>query len=143
MRAAERPTVLVAHNDGDTRSLLRFWLEYEGYDVMEAADGPEAVELTHGRRPDLILMAERMPKLGGLEATRRIRQQSEEYVFAILVLSAYPTTEAHAAAVNAGCDSFVPQPVDFDLLGELLGRLLPGAAGGSRAAARGDAAVAP
>jgi CheY-like chemotaxis protein len=46
MREAERPTVLVAHYDEDTRSLLRFWLEAEGYCVTEAADGQEAA----GRR---------------------------------------------------------------------------------------------
>ena len=126
MLEAGRPTVMVAHNHEDTRSLLRFWLESEGYDVVEAADGQEAVELTRVQCPDLLLMSERMPKLGGLEATRRIRQQGEECVFKILVLSSYPTPEAHAAAVNAGCDSFIPQPVDFALLGELLGRLLHG-----------------
>lgn len=142
MREAGRPTVMVAHNDEDTRSLLRFWLENEGYDVVEAADGQEAVELTRSRSIDLILMSERMPKLGGLEAMRRIRQQGEEHVFTILVLSAYPTTEARAAAVKAGCDSFIPQPVDFDLLGEILGRLPHGAAGARRAASarRGVAA---
>lgn len=124
--------MMVAHSDEDTRCLLRFWLEYEGYDVVEAADGQEAVELTRGDCPDLILMSERMPTLGGLEATRRIRQQGEGCVFSILVLSSYPTTEARAAAVNAGCDLFIPQPVDFDLLGKILGRLLSG-----------DAAAAP
>ena len=143
MRAAGRPTVMVAHNDEDTRRLLRFWLEHEGYEVVEAADGQEAVELTRGKCPDLILMSERMPRLGGLEAARRIRQQGEECLFTILVLSSSPTTEARAAAVNAGCDSFIPQPVDFDLLSELLGRLLHGASAGLRAAARGDAAAAP
>jgi CheY-like chemotaxis protein len=130
MRAAGRPTVMVAHSHGDTRSLLRLWLEYEGYDVVEAADGQEVVELTLGKCPDLLLMSERMSKLGGLETTR-------------LILSSYPSKEAHAAAVKAGCDSFIPQPVDFDLLGELLGRLLRGASDGRRAAARGEAAVAP
>lgn len=135
MREAERPTVMVAHNDEDMRFLLRFWLEGEGYDVVEAADGQDAVELTRGKRPDLMLVSERIPKFGGLETTRRIRQQSKGCGLPILILSSYPTTEAHAAAVGAGCDSLIPEPVDFDLLGELLGRLLRGAAVGRRAAA--------
>lgn len=130
-----RPTVMVAHNDEDTRHLLRFWLEAEGYSVVEAADGQAAVELTRGHCPDLILMSERMPNLGGLDAARHIRRHSEECVFPIVALSSYPTAEARAAAVNAGCDSFVPQPVDFDFLGELLGRLLREAAGRRPAAA--------
>jgi two-component system cell cycle response regulator DivK len=108
MRKAGRPTVMVAHHDEDSRYLLRFWLEHEGYDVVEAADGQAAVELTRGRCPDLILMAERMPRLGGSEAARRIRQHSVECVYPIVALSSYPTAETRAAAVNAGCDSFIP-----------------------------------
>lgn len=135
MLEAGRPTVMVAHNDDDTRYLLRFWLEGNGYSVVEAADGQAAVELTRSRCPELILMSERMPKLGGLEAARRIRQQSVECAFLIVALSSYPTAEAQAAAINAGCDLFIPQPLDFDRLGELLARLLQNAAGGRRAAA--------
>jgi CheY-like chemotaxis protein len=134
---------MVAHNDEDTRSLLRFWLEAEGYCVTEAADGQEAVELARGKCPDLILMSERMPKLGGLEAARRVRQQGEECVFPIVVMSAYPLAVAQAAAINAGCDSYIPQPVDFDLLGDLLTRLLRGAAGGRRQEARAGIALSP
>jgi two-component system response regulator (stage 0 sporulation protein F) len=66
---------MVAHHDEDTRFLLRLWLEAAGYSVVDAADGEGAVELTRGQCPDLILMSERMPKLGGLEAVRRIRQR--------------------------------------------------------------------
>lgn len=140
MLEAGRPTVMVAHNDEDTRSLLRFWLESEGYSVVEAADGEEAVELTRGKCPNLILMSERMPKLGGLEATRRIRRQSRECFFPIVAMSTYPTTEAQAAAITAGCDSFIPEPFGFDLLGDLLSRFLRGAAGGQREAAHAIAA---
>lgn len=115
---------MVAHNDEDTRSLLRFWLEAGGYSVVEAADGLEAVEMARGKCPDLILMSERMPKLGGLEAARRIRQHLNECVSPIVAMSAYPTPEARAAAVNAGCNLLITPPLDFDLLENILGRLL-------------------
>lgn len=125
MYEAGRTTVMVAHYDDDTRSTLRYWLEAEGYGVVEAANGFEAVEMACGKCPDLILMSERMPKLGGLEATRRIRRHCEECAFPIVGMSSYPTREAHAAALNAGCDLLIPEPVNFDLLGDLLKRLLP------------------
>ena len=130
MREAKRPTVMVADGYEDTRSLLRFWLESEGYGVVEAGDGQVAFELTCGQCPDLILMSERMPVLGGVEASRLIRQRGKGCVFPIVVMSSYPTKEARDAALAAGCDSFIPQPVNFDLLSDLLRRLLPGAAGG-------------
>lgn len=125
MREAGRPTVLVADNNEDTRFLLRFWLEAEGYRVVEAASGQEAVELTCGKCPDLILMSERMPALGGVEATRRIREQCKQCILPIVCLSTYPTQEAQASALAGGCDSFVAEPLDFRSLGILLSSLLP------------------
>ncbi len=73
----------------------------------------------------LILMSERMPVLDGVEAARRIRRQKEECVFPIVAMSTYPTKDAQAAAFAAGCDSFVAEPIDFDLLSNLLSHLLP------------------
>jgi CheY-like chemotaxis protein len=134
---------MVAHNHEDTRSLLGFWLKSEGYSVVEAADGQEAVELIGGKCLDLILMSERMPKLGGFEATRRIRQQRQECVLPVVVMSTYPTTEAHSGAINVGCDSLIPEPVDFDLLGDLLSHLLRGAAGNHRRAAAAGITALP
>lgn len=125
MRDTRRPTVLVAANNEDTRFVLRFWLEAEGYGVVEAADGEEAVELACGRPPDLILMSERMPRLGGFEATRRIREQVAQYICPIVCMSTYPTQETRACALDGGCDSFIAEPPDFDNLGSLLGGLLP------------------
>lgn len=129
MHPAKHPTVLVADSNEDTRFMLKYWLEAEGYGVVEAGNGQEAVELTRGRCPDLLLMSERMPVLDGLEAARRIRRQHKECVFPIVAMSTYPSEGAQAAALAAGCDSFVAEPIDFDLLGNLLSHLLPGAAG--------------
>ena len=129
MHPAKHPTVMVADSYQDTRCLLKHWLEAEGYGVVEAENGQEAVELTRRQCPDLILMSERMPVLDGVEAARRIRRQNKNCVFPIVAMSTYPTKEAQGAALAAGCDSFVAEPIDFDLLGNLLSNLLPGAAG--------------
>ena len=126
MRIANHPTVMVADYSEDTRYLLKFWLKGKGCHVVEAANGQEAVELTRRQCPDLILMSLRMPVLDGLDATRRIREQGEECVFPIVAMSAYPTKETQASALAAGCVSLIPQPFDFDLLSNLLSRLLPG-----------------
>lgn len=125
MREERRPTVMVADYHEDTRSLIRFWLEEEGYRVVEAADGREAVELARGERPDLILVSERMPTLGGLDVMRRIREQGQRYFFPIVCMSTYPTKEARADALAGGCDAFIAQPLDFRSLASLLSRLLP------------------
>lgn len=133
MRETRRPTVLVAAHNEDTRYLLRFWLEAEGYGVVEAADGEQAVELTGGNWPDLILISERMPGLGGLEAARRIRERRGHRYCQIVCISTYPTREARAHALGGGCDSFVAEPLDFGDLGSLLRSLLPGETAARRA----------
>lgn len=125
MRETRHPTVLVATDNEDTRSMLRFWLEAEGYGVVEAADGEEAVGLTCGGRLDLILISERMSRLGGLEVARRIREQVEQSICPIVCMSTYPTQEARAAALGGGCDSFLAEPLDLGDLFSLLGSLLP------------------
>jgi CheY-like chemotaxis protein len=124
MNQAKHPTVMVADNHEDTRHLLRFWLEAEGYRVVEAADGREAFELTEGECPDLIIMSTRMPVLDGLEAARLIRERGEERVFPIVAMSTHPTTREHALALAAGCDEFVAMPTPLRSLSKLVGRLL-------------------
>ena len=125
MQLTHIPTVMVADYSEDTRDVLKCWLEMKGCRVVEATNGRQAVELTMGKRPDLILMSMRMPLLGGLEATRRIRERGTAYVFPIVAMSTYPTKEAQASALAAGCASFISQPIDFDALSRVLGSLLP------------------
>jgi CheY-like chemotaxis protein len=129
MLPAKHPTVMVADSYEDTRFMLKYWLEAEGYGVVEAGNGQEAVELTRGGCPELLLLSERMPVLDGLEVARRIRRQDKECTCPIVAMSCHPTVEAQAAALAAGCDSFVAEPIDLDLLSNLLSHLLPGAAG--------------
>ena len=124
MNPAKQPTVMIADSHGDTRRLLKFWLEAEGYRVVEAADGREALKLTGGECPDLIMMSMRMPVLGGLEAARLIRARRKECVFPILVMSTYPTARERALALAAGCDEFVAMPAPLRSLSNLVGRLL-------------------
>lgn len=125
MHLTHIPTVMVADYSEDTRDVLKCWLEMKGCRVVEATDGRQAVELTIGDCPDLILMSMRMPLLGGLDAMRRIRERGDSRVFPIVVMSTYPTKEAKASALAAGCASFIAQPIDFDVLSSVLCSLLP------------------
>lgn len=129
MQLAKHPTVMVADHYEDTRFLLKFWLEAEGYRVVEAVNGQEALDLTGGECPDLLLMSLSMPALDGLEAARRIRERGKACVFPIVAMSAYPTMETQVSAIAAGCDAFIAEPIDFDGLSDLLNHLLPESTG--------------
>jgi CheY-like chemotaxis protein len=125
MHGSKAPKIMIAEESVDTREVLGYWLEMNGCCVVEAATGIQAVELTLRECPDLILMSERLPQLGGLGATRRIRELRNDCALPIVAMSTYPTKEAHASALAAGCAFLIAQPVDFDVLSSLLIRLLP------------------
>ncbi len=116
-------TILVVEDFEDNRFMLRRLLEMSGYRVVEAVNGEQAVEAAERERPDLILMDLSLPKLDGLAATRRIRQNGVSGV-PIVAVSAHDTTDFHADALAAGCNEYVTKPIDFDQLEELLKRLL-------------------
>ena len=126
MHPAKHPTVMVADSYADTRCLLKVWLEAEGYRVVEAADGREALELTADECPDLVIMSMRMPVLGGLEAVRLIRERDQECPSPIVALSTFPTARERALALAAGCDEFVALPTPLRSLSKLVGDLLHG-----------------
>jgi DNA-binding NarL/FixJ family response regulator len=93
--------VLVVDDERDTRGLLRALLEAEGFTVIgEAADGEQAVAAARALKPDVVLMDQRMPRLGGAAATRRIK--AEHPSVQVIILSLYEDVQALGAAEDAG-----------------------------------------
>jgi CheY-like chemotaxis protein len=119
-----RLTVLVVEDFADNRFMMRRLLEMSGYHVVEAVDGKEAVEVAESARPDLILMDLSLPRLDGLDATRRIRELDGLSLIPIVAVSAHDTNDFHADALAAGCNEYVTKPIDFDELESLLKKLL-------------------
>ena len=115
--------VLIADDHDDTRLLLRLKLEQLGYRVVEAADGEEAVETAWRECPDIILMDLSLPKLDGLAATRRIREDPQTRDAQIVALTAHAEPQYRASALAAGVNAFVTKPVDLDWLAGLLADL--------------------
>ncbi|MDQ1558727.1 MAG: two-component system, cell cycle response regulator DivK, partial [Pyrinomonadaceae bacterium] len=100
-------TVLVVEDFADNRFMMRKLLEMSGYQVVEAVDGREAVELAESTRPDLILMDLSLPRLDGLDATRRIRELDGLARIPIVAVSAHDTNDFHTDALAAGCNEYV------------------------------------
>ena len=125
VRGSQKPTVMVVEDFEDNRFMMRRLLEMSGYQVLEAINGEEAIELAQRERPSLILMDLSLPLLDGLAATRRIRQHEDLRDVPIVAVSAHDTADFHADALAAGCNDYVTKPIDFDQLEALLIRLLP------------------
>jgi len=81
----------------------------KGYDLTRAANGVEAVEEVRSRNFDLVLMDLKMPVMGGLEATRKIREFNAEVPIVALTANAFDSD--WASAMDAGCNAFLAKPV--------------------------------
>ena len=116
-RLSTRPQrILVVDDAADIRELWRLWLTHWGFAVDEAANGAEAVQRARQQPPDLVLMDLWMPVLDGLQATRVLKGNPSTAHVPVLALSAQVESPAPEQAKAAGCEQFLPKPVDPDLL---------------------------
>ena len=102
--------LLVVEDDDDNRNLLVKLLEIFGFDVKEALNGREAVEINEKWRPHLIWMDMRMPVMDGYEATRRIKELKNRDMPKIIALTASSFEENRRQILANGCDDFVRKP---------------------------------
>ena len=126
--AGIRPIVLVVDDEAPIRKFLRAGLESQGYALVEAPTGKEAIAQAATRAPDIVLLDLGLPDLDGLEVLRRIREWS---AMPVIVLSARGQEGDKIRALDAGADDYVTKPF---AMGELLARMRAAA----RHAARGD-----
>ena len=118
-------TIMVVDDTDDLRLMVAQFLILAGYRVVEATNGLEAVELVHRRCPDLILMDLNMPLLDGLSATERIRGYKDQCSdVPVVALTAYDSSDIKDAVFRAGCNDYLPKPIDFDRLEKVVSRFL-------------------
>ena len=119
-----RPCVLVAEDHEDTRFMLRIFLEARGFDVVEAANGEDALRLSETARPDVILLDGSLPRLDGVGVTSRLRSHNSSRRIPVIFLSGHAEPLARSAAFNAGCDDYLTKPFELDRLCSVLTRHL-------------------
>lgn len=120
----ETVTVLLVEDTEDNRFMMRRLLEMAGYQVVEATNGEEAVELAGSEHPQLILMDLSLPVIDGLAATRAIRKLDGLGKVPIVAVSAHDSSDFQAEALSAGCNGYITKPIDFGELEHLIARLL-------------------
>ncbi|NHC35035.1 hybrid sensor histidine kinase/response regulator [Scytonema millei] len=117
--------ILVVDDRWENRQLLLRLLEPIGFQVKEAANGQEAIEMWQQWQPHLIWMDMRMPVMNGYEATQQIKSHLQGQATAIIALTASTLEEEKAIVLSAGCDDFVRKPfheeVIFDKMAQFLG----------------------
>lgn len=99
--------VLIADDEDEIRSLLKLYLENEGYEVVEAKDGAEAVLLLREKKPDICLLDIMMPKMDGYQVLRKLREDSN---IPVLILSAKDADSEKILGLNLGADDYLAKP---------------------------------
>ncbi len=121
---AKKFVILVVDDSADHVAMLSLDLQQQGYRVVTATNGEEAVSVATYTLPNLILMDVSMPQLDGLGATRRIREQEALRDIPIIAVTAFGTQGFQRAAYDAGVSGYLTKPIDFNRMHRLVARLL-------------------
>ena len=118
--------ILVVEDDPMIREMLVRRLKWEGFEVMTATNGAQAVALTRTGHIDLVLMDMGLPILNGWQATERIRANPETASLPIIALTAYALSDDRVRCLDVGCNAFASKPIDFVRLIATMHQLLSG-----------------
>lgn len=113
-------TILVVEDEDTVKETLAYNLEQEGYQVLTAEDGEEALSIIRRYRPDLVLLDIMLPKLDGLTVCRIVRKDNEISHTPIIMLTARGTQGDKMVGLDSGADDYITKPFD---LGEMLARV--------------------
>lgn len=108
--------ILLVEDSRFNREMLTRRLKQEGYDVVQAVDGEQAIAAARTNAPDLILMDLYLPVLDGWEATSRLKIDEETKHIPVIVLTANTTDRDMEKALQAGCDDYDAKPVEMPRL---------------------------
>jgi two-component system phosphate regulon response regulator PhoB len=107
--------ILIVEDNEDTLSFMKYLIESYGCQAIEASDGIEALDKFKKHQPDIILMDISLPTVGGLTATKAIREVDATGKVPIIAVTAFGKTYREQA-IEAGCDDLISKPFDFDVL---------------------------
>jgi two-component system, OmpR family, alkaline phosphatase synthesis response regulator PhoP len=120
----DRKRILVVDDEIYIVHILEFSLTMEGYQVLTASDGEEALSVIEQERPDLVVLDIMMPKLDGYEVCRRLRQDEQFQNLPVILLSAKGRPIDREAGLEAGADDYITKPFSPRKLLEKMRELL-------------------
>jgi DNA-binding response OmpR family regulator len=111
-----RKTILVVDDEKLTRQLFWLYFTNKGYDVIEAANGREALEIIVRNCPDLVIMDVLMPNMDGFSTVRQIRSKLSPDQLPVIFLTSRADSKAEVEGFEAGAQQFLVKPIPLDLL---------------------------
>ena len=123
--------ILVVDDSADNLAVISLNLQHQGYRVVTAGNGEDAISVATQMQPNLILMDINLPALDGLAATRRIREHEPMRDVPVIAVTAFGTEGFQRAAYDAGVSGYLIKPLDLDRMNQLIARLLSPAGSGN------------
>ena len=121
-----KPRVLLVDDDDDVRHMTRVALGFEGFDVVEAADGTAGIAAVREHRPDAVVLDVMMPDRDGLDVLRELREDESLRELPIVLLTAKAGAHAEQEGWDAGATAYLTKPFTGTALAATLRRLLDG-----------------
>ena len=115
--------ILVVEDNPDALEMLSFILTGEGFSVITAEDGLQALDMVKSHQPDLIVTDVNLPNLDGIELTKRLREQFHSTTLPVVVVSAFGS-DVLADAIDAGANGALQKPMQTDSLLTLIKQIL-------------------
>ena len=116
--------ILIVEDNPRNMRLLKVTLRPHDYTLLEATDGEEALEIAVRGKPNLIIMDIRLPKMNGLEVTKRLRQIPALRYIPIIAVTAYAMKGDKEKVIEAGCDAYLPKPINTRELPGMIAAML-------------------
>ncbi len=110
--------ILIVEDNEQNIYLETFMLEQQGFDVIQARNGQQGLELAVSEQPDLILLDIQLPVMDGYEVARRLKQGMETKSIPIAAVTSYAMAGDREAVLAAGCEGYIEKPIDPDLFVE-------------------------
>jgi CheY-like chemotaxis protein len=115
-----RPTILLVEDTKEVVMMLKDYLELAGYKIVTAQDGVDAITQARLIHPDLILMDVQMPRMDGMEATRKLRSEPDFRYTPIIALTALAMPNDRERCLEAGMDEYISKPVNLKALVKII-----------------------
>ncbi len=116
--------ILIVEDNPRNMRLIEMTLRAKNYTLLKATDGEEALDMAMRERPDLIIMDIRLPKMNGLEVTRKLRGTPSFSLTPIIGVTAYAMKGDREKVIEAGCDAYLTKPISTRNLAGLIAEML-------------------
>jgi len=116
--------ILIVEDNPLNMKLLEMVLRAKTYTLLKATDGKEALDMAMREQPDLIIMDIQLPKMSGLEVTRKLRETPAFSHTPIIAITAYAMKGDEERVIESGCDAYLSKPINTRELPEMIAEML-------------------